>query len=179
MLVGMLGLFLVAQVPMVGPKAGPTPAPAVVQRSDDGTVLGAIGARDANLIEVAKLATTKASGASAQSFAATLLKAHQLSLTAGTKLAKQVGVTRLLPADSVMAREQVETMAKLNLLSGLAFDRAFVQFVVEDHHTAITLLRGTLFAQAKRPQVRAFVRQRVPILTSHQVLGEKWLVEHP
>lgn len=179
MLIGMLGLLLMAQVPTVGPKAGPTPVPAVVQRTDDGTVLGAIGARDANLIEVAKLATTKATGASAKSYATTLLKTHQLSLTAGTNLAKQLGVTRLLPADSMMARAQVTTMAELNVLSGAAFDQAFVQFVVADHKAAITILDGTLLAQAKSPQVRAFLRQRVPILRSHQVMGEKWLVEHP
>jgi len=179
MLAGMLGLLLMVQVPTVGPKAGPTPTPAVVQRTDDGSVLGAIGARDANLIEVAKLATIKATGASTKSFAATVLKAHQLSLTAGTKLAKQLGVTRLLPADSVMAREQVEGMAKLNVLSGTAFDRAFVQFVVDDHKAAITRLNGPLLAQAKRSQVRTFIRQRVPILKSHQVMGEKWLAQSP
>lgn len=179
MLMGILGLLLVAQVPTIGPKAGPTPAPVVVERSDDGTVLGAIGARDANMIEVAKLATTKASGASARSFAASLLKAHQLSLTAGTRLAKQMGVTRLLPADSLMAREQVDAMAKLNLLSDLAFDRAFVTFVIDDHKTAIPLLSGTLLAQAKRRQVKTFVRQRVPLLKAHQAMGEAWLVEHP
>lgn len=179
MLIGMLGLLLMAQVPTVGPKAGPTPQAAVVKRSDDGTVLGAIGARDANIIEVAKLATTKASGASAKSYAASLLKAHQLSLTTGTKLAKQLGITRLLPADSVMAREQVEVMVKLNALSGTAFDQAFVQFIVADHKAAITILNGTLLAQAKQSQVKTFVRQKVPILTAHQVTGEKWLAAHP
>lgn len=179
MLAGMLGLLLMAQVPTMGPKAGPTPAPAVVRRTDDGTVLGAIGARDANLIEVAKLATTKASGASAKSYAASVLRTHELSLTAGTKLAKQLGVARLLPADSAMARGQVDAMAKLNVLSGTAFDRAFVQFIVDDHKAAITQLNGTLLAQAKQPQVRTFVRQRVPILKSQQAIGEKWLAAHP
>lgn len=179
MLAEMLGLLLLVQVPTTGPKAGPTPAPAVVHRTDDGTVLGAIGARDANLIEIAKLATTKASEAGTKTFAATLLKAHQLSLTAGTTLAKQLGVARLLPADSAMARSQVDAMAKLNVLSGTAFDRAFVQFVVDDHKAAITQLNGALLAQAKQPQVRTFVRQRVPILKSHQAMGAKWLAEHP
>ena len=179
MLAGILGLLLLAQVPTVGPKAGPTPAPAVVRRSDDGIVLGAIGARDANLIEVAKLATTKATAASARTYAATLLKAHQLSLSAGTNLAKQLGVARLLPADSAMARGQVDVMAKLNVLSGTAFDRAFVQFIVDDHKAAITLLNGTLLAQAKQLQVKTFIRQRVPILRSHQLMGEKWLAGNP
>ncbi len=179
MLIGMLGLLLMAQVPTMGPKAGPVPPVTVVKHSDDGTVLGAVGARDANVIEVAKLATTKASGATARSFAATLLKAHELSLTAGTKLAKQFGITRLLPADSVMAREQVEVMLKLNALSGTAFDLAFVQFIVADHKAAIALLQGPLLAQATRPQVKAFVRQRVPTLKAHLVTGEKWLAAHP
>jgi putative membrane protein len=175
----MLGLLLMAQVPTMGPKAGPTPKPAVVKHSDDGAVLGAVGARDANLIEVAKLATTKASGASAKSLAASVLRAHQLSLTAGTNLAKQLGITRLLPADSVMARGQVEVMAKLNGLSGAEFDQAFVQFIVADHKAAITILKGSLLAQATRPQVKSFVRQRLPTLKAHESAGEKWLAAHP
>jgi putative membrane protein len=180
MLLGLLGLLLVVQVPTVGPKVvGPLPKAAVVPRTDDGTVLGAIGARDANMIEVATLATTKATEGSAKSYAASVLKTHQLSLTAGTKLARQLGVARLLPADSAMARGQVDAMARLNTLSGTAFDRAFVQFIVDDHKAAIVLLNGTLLARAKQPQVRAFVRQRVPILRSHLVMGEKWLKDHP
>ena len=179
MLVGLLGLLLMAQVPTLGPKAGTVPKAVVVHRTDDGTVLGAIGARDANVIEVAKLATTKASGASARSFAATLLKTHQQSLTAGTNLAKQLGITRLLPADSVMARGQVDAMARLNVLSGTAFDQAFVEFIVADHKAAIALLQGPLLAQATQAQVKAFVRQRAPILRAHLVTGEKWLAAHP
>ena len=179
MLIGMIGLLLMAQVPAMGPKAGPVPQPAVVKHSDDGAVLGAVGARDANLIEVAKLASTKAIGPSTRSFAAAVLKVHQRSLTVGTNLTKQLGITRLLPADSVMARKQVEVMAKLNTVSGAAFDQAFVQFVVEDHKAAITRLNGPLLAQATRAQVKTFVRQRVPIFKAHLVTGEKWLAAHP
>jgi predicted outer membrane protein len=78
-----------------------------------------------------------------------------------------------------MARGQVDVMAKLNVLSGTAFDRAFVQFIVDDHKAAITLLNGTLLAQAKQLQVKTFIRQRVPILRSHQLMGEKWLAGNP
>jgi putative membrane protein len=179
MLVGILALLMSAQAPTVGPVLSPRPHDPVVVRTGDGTVLGAIGAVDANTIEAAKLATTKASNGDAKAYAAVLVRDHQLSLTTGTNLAKQLGVTRLLPPDSVMSRGHTQEMAELNALSGAAFDKAFVQYAVDDHKAAIAKINGTLLAEATRPQVKTFVRQRVPILTAHQQTGEKWLAAHP
>jgi putative membrane protein len=179
MLISMLGVLLLAQVPTVGPKAGPAPKPVTVVRSDDGAVLGAVGARDANMIEVSKLATTKASSSEVKALATDMLKDHQLSLTTGAKLAKQYHLVRLLPADSAMARAQVDEMAALNALSGASFDKAFVQFVAADHKAAIAKASGSQLDLATRPQVRAFVRQRLPVLQRHQLAAEKWLAAHP
>jgi putative membrane protein len=179
MLVAILAMLISAQAPTVGPALSPRPHDPVVARTADGTVLGALGAIDANAIEVAKLATTKASNGDAKAYAAILLRAHQLSLTSGTQLAKRLGITRLLPADSAMARAQVDRMASLNALSGAAFDQAFVEYAVESHKAAIVKINGTLLAEATRPQVKTYARQRVPILTGHQLAGEKWLAAHP
>ena len=70
MLIPML-LMLVAQVPVTAPPvatSGPpmptAPATKVVRRTGDATVLGAIGAADANAIEAATLANTKGSSPS-------------------------------------------------------------------------------------------------------------------
>jgi hypothetical protein len=98
----MLALFLAGRAPVVGPPVPTGPHSAAVQQTDDGAVLGAIGARDANIIEVTKLVTSKASG-SAKSLATMVLKDHQLSPTAGAQLATELHVPRLLPADWVAA----------------------------------------------------------------------------
>lgn len=178
MIVALLALLVSAQAPVIGPPLAPGKHAAVVARTDDGTVLGAIGARDANIIEVTKLASTKAGG-SAKALADLALKDHQRSLTEGAKLSKELKIPRLLPADSVMARAQVDEMAALNALSGAAFERAFVQFIVDDHKAAIIKLTGVELAQAKRASVKAFVRKRLPMLRLHQAEAEKWLAAHP
>jgi putative membrane protein len=179
MLVELLVLLQVAQNPTTGPVLSARPHDPVVVRTGDGTVLGAIGAVDANEIEAAKLATTKASNGEVKAYAAVLLRDHQHSLTTGTNLAKQLHITRLLPADSAMARGHVQEMAALNAATGAAFDKAFVQFTVDDHKAAIAKANTTLLPQATRPQVKTYVRQLLPTMTTHQQTGEKWLAAHP
>lgn len=182
MFVEMLMLVLVAQNPVpppAPPAAGPVPHPQPVKRTADGTVLGTIGAADANEIEAAKLATTKASNGDVKAYAAQMLHDHQQSLATSTGLAKDLNIALLLPADSAMAREHTREMAELNVLSGSAFDKAYVQFVISAHKAMIVKANGPLLTQATRPQVKEFVRQQLPIMTTHKETGEKWLAAHP
>jgi putative membrane protein len=180
MLVVMLAVVMAAQDPVVaGPPLSARPHAPVVQRSADATVLGAIGAVDANELEEAKLAATKATASEVRDLAALLVKDHEHSLHRGARLAKQYKIERLLPADSAMARAHVAEMAQLNTLSGAAFDKAFVEYTLADHKSVIAKINTTLLAMAQLPQVKAFVRGLLPQLTAHQQAEEKWLAEHP
>jgi putative membrane protein len=179
MLSVILAVVMLAQAPAAGPPMSPRPHAPVVKRSGDATVLGAIGAVDANELEEAKLAATKASGSEVRALAAVLVKDHERSLQTGAQLAKQFRIARLLPADSAMARAHVVEMAQLNTLSGAAFDKAFVEYTLADHKAVIAKINGTLLATAERPQVKAFVRALLPQLTAHQQAEEKWLAAHP
>lgn len=178
MLTGIITILLMTQAPTPpGKTIGPAdPVIPMVARTGDGVVLGAIGAADANIIEVATLATTKARDAAVKTLAAEALKAHQKSLTDGSSLAKQFGIKRLLPADSAMARLQVNTMKELNRLSGAAFDQRFVEFVVELHKGIMAKDRGPLLAEEMRPEVKAFLAARQPLLLAHLQAGERWLL---
>jgi putative membrane protein len=163
----------------LGAPAGAASPGAAAVRTTDGAILGAIGARDANLIEAATLARTKAQSAAVKSFAGDVLRDHQRSLTRGAALATQLQVTRLLPADSAMVRTQRAQMVLLDSLSGAAFDRAFVQFVVDDHAAAILKVTRTQLPQARHADVVALVRSRLPGLREHQVMGQAWLAANP
>lgn len=178
MLAGILALVLVAQGATAGPPLSPVPHTAIAPRAGDATVLGTIGAEDANEIEVAKLVATKASNGDLKTFATLLLHDHQQSLTTGTDLAKRFRITRLLPADSAIARAHAKEMAELNVLTGAAFDKAFVQQEI-DGHNAIVAKDSALLAQATRPQVKAFVRSLIPVHATHQDIAVKWLAAHP
>lgn len=193
MLTGMIALLLMAQTPTPAPTPAPTPTPTVtvgppissvphapvVKRGGDATVLGAIGAADANEIEVSKLATTKASDGAVKAYAVMTLRDHEKSLTAGAHLAKELHITRLLPNDSAMARMQKQTMIDLNLLTGAAFDQAFVRYTVEAHKALLAKDRGKLQSEMARRRVKEFLRNRQPVLEMHLAVGEKWLAAHP
>ena len=179
MLVGIFAVIMAMQAGTAGPPLSPAPHDPVVQRTDDGMVLGTIGAVDANELEEAKLAATKASTSEVRNLATALVKDHGRSLQTGARLAKQFHIARLLPADSAMARAHVVEMVQLNTLTGAAFDKAFVEYTLADHTAVIVKIKATLLAAAKRPQVKAFVRALLPELAAHQQSEAKWLAAHP
>lgn len=177
MLVAILAV-LAMQGTTAGPPLSPVPHTTPVPRSGDATVLGRIGAEDANELEVAKLASTKASAGDAKTFAATLVKDHQQSLVSGTNLAKRYRITRLLPDDSIMARTHKQEMAELNVLTGAEFDKAFMKFEFDGHKASATK-DSALVSQAVRASVKLFAQQRLPVLAKHRDIAEKWIAAHP
>lgn len=185
MLIAFLSLMQIAgqnpppPVKPVGPPEPIAPHTMPVLHTGDGDALGAIGALDANMIEAAKLATSKASSSAVRSYAATVLKDHDAALTRATKLSNQLKITRVLPPDSAMARAHADEMTRLNLLTGADFDRAFVQCMVDDHKAALAKLHSTWIPQAVKPKVKSYMTGRLPELTAHERDAEKWLAEHP
>lgn len=173
MLTALLGALVIAQYAPTGTMVT-VRAPAR-PRLGDAEVLGAVGARDANLIEAAKLASTKASGDDVKRFAADVLASHERSLTRGAELAKALDISRVLPADSAMARMQTTKMDELSLLSGAAFDRVFVQYVFDAHDAEISKVIGPLQSQARHATVKAFLDERLPELRSHHTTASTWL----
>jgi putative membrane protein len=152
-----------------------TPRP----RLGDAEVLGAIGARDANLIEAATLGGGKASSNDVKTYANNVLQAHQRSLTRGADLAKELNLSRTLPADSAMARKQEQSMNDLSLLSGAAFDRAFVQYLADAYAAEIEKVSSSQLPGAQHASVKAFVSSRLPELQAHHATATRWLAANP
>ena len=149
-----------------------TPSAAVF---GDAEVLGAINARDANLIEASTLANTKASSAEVKAFAGTILADHQRSLTRGGELAKELNLSRELPPDSAMARKQEELMDQLSIATGAAFDRAYVQYILDAHVAELDKLTKTYLPGAQHASVKAYVNERLPQVRAHLATAERWL----
>ena len=135
---------------------------------------------DANVIEAAKLATTKAASGDVRAYASTLVHDHQVSLARGDTLARQHGITHgCSPADSAMVRDHREGMLKLNLLSGDAFDTAFMRMMVSAHKAQIAKIDKSLIVMARQPEVKVFIRRQLPDLKAHEHTADKWLDKHP
>lgn len=156
------------------------PRPVVpAQVAGDAEVLGAINARDANLIEAATLAGEKAGSREVKSFAAEVLEAHQRFLTRGAELAKALQVSRELPPDSVMARTQDQKMDELSLLSGAAFDRVFMDYIVKAYEAELSKVTREQVPGARDAAVKAFASERLPVLRANQATAAAWLAAHP
>lgn len=145
----------------------------------DAEILGAINARDANLIEASTMAKEKAGGADVQSLAAELLDSHGKFLTRGGELAKQLQLSRELPPDSMMARTHAEAMDRLSLLSGAAFDQAYVRYVLDAHQAEARKVTAMYLPGASDPAVKALVADRLTALRAHQEAASTWLAAHP
>jgi predicted outer membrane protein len=141
----------------------------------DAEVLGAINARDANLIEASTLASTKASSGEVKTLATQMLEDHRRSLTRGGDLAKELNLSRELPSDSAMARKQEQLMDQLSLMSGAAFDSTYVRFLYDSHAAEVEKLNQTYLPGAQHPSVKAFVSERLPQLRAHLATAERWL----
>ena len=141
------------------------------------SILGAVGAADADDIEAAKLAAAKGSAAATRTFASSLVKAHQTSLQKNTELSKRLRLKRLLPADSASVRLHKAEMDLLNLSTGAAFDSAFVKAVIASHEVLIKKINTELLPVAQSASVKAFLRQELPVLGVHLTRARELLAK--
>src|SRR6185503_21096011 len=77
-------------------------------------------------------------------------------------LAQKEGAT--LPSDTDQAHKAAK--ARIEKLSGQAFDRAFAQQMVKDHQAAVAMFR-TQATTGKDPEVKAWAAKMLPNLEEH------------
>ncbi|MDB5945723.1 MAG: hypothetical protein JWQ33_749 [Ramlibacter sp.] len=114
-------------------------------------------------VEVAKLATSKASSQDVKSYASTLVDDHTKANSELAQLANSKGVE--LPAGpSHGGRRDIE---KLGKLSGGSFDKTFVKkFGVDDHKKDVKDYEKES-RNAKDPELKAWVDKTLPTLRAH------------
>jgi putative membrane protein len=117
-------------------------------------------------VNAGNLAQKNSQNADVKSFGQMLVADHGKHLTAVGDLAKSMGVS--VP-DEPPAAEKEET-DKLKKLSGQAFDREFVQHMVEGHKLAITAYDAE--AKAGNPETSALAQKTLPALQHHLETAE-------
>lgn len=151
----------------------------VVRQTTDGMILGSLGTADANILEAAKLASTKAGTKEVRDYAAMLVRDHTISQRQGLALAKRYHITITLPTDTTIEVSHKQEMDQLNLLATAEFDKAFVQYMVADHLAIIKKVDSTLAPSARNAALRAFIHRLRPTLVAHRLAGQQWLAKHP
>ena len=113
-------------------------------------------------IELGKLATEKAASPEVKQFGQRMVDDHTKANDQLKQVASEKGVTiqeKLSPQDAA-------TKARLEKLSGKAFDHAFMQVMVADHVKAVSAFR-TESKTGKDPDVKNFASQTLPTLEDH------------
>jgi len=120
-------------------------------------------------VQVAQLASTKASSPEVKGFANMLVKEHTMANNELTQLANSKKV-ELPAAPPKSKREDVE---KLGKLSGSEFDQKFVREVgIKDHQTDIKKFEKAS-KDVKDPELKAWVDKTLPHLRQHLAAAEK------
>ena len=79
-----------------------------------------------------------------ENLAKMFVRDHSAVRQQGRDLAKKLGVTPTPPKDFGMAKDHADAMAKLEGVSGPAFDRAYLENEVAYHKAVIDAITGTL-----------------------------------
>jgi putative membrane protein len=141
--------------------AGATPALAAAPTSEANFLQEAVHT-DSSEAKIGQLAIEKSSSAGVKKLGRMLIDDHAATGQEATRLANTLQVS--LPVDNG-AVDQEAAYGALSSLSGVAFDRAFVDAVIESNQAAIAKYETQ--AQSGDSEVAAFAEKTLPVLEGH------------
>jgi putative membrane protein len=146
--------------PATDANGGDTRANAA-QTSNDGSAFLRVAGQDGRAeVALAELAATKAESADVKAYADRLHRDHEKANAELETIAQQMDVTVSDPSTA-----QQDVKRRLQGLSGVAFDRAYIQQMVEDHQKAIAAF--TTASKEAEGSVKDFAARTLPTLQDH------------
>jgi putative membrane protein len=145
------------------------PAPAPAQALDDATIVAIFDAANTADIETGRLAAERGHSKQVRDFGAMLARDHRQVRQQGRDLAQKLGVAPTPPKDDKAARDHAAVMRRLRGLSGVAFDRAFLQHEAIFHQGVIDAVNSTLLPAIKNAEVKDLVVRVAPAFEAHRV----------
>ncbi len=123
-------------------------------------------------IDLGKLAAQKSTAVDIRAFAQKMIEDHGKAGAELAILAKKKGLAIAQPGEA-----QLATLAELQQKSGGEFDAAYAKQMLTDHDDAVSLFSaaGTL----DDPDLAAFARKALPVLTQHQQMAKHLGTAHP
>ncbi|MFA5959889.1 MAG: DUF4142 domain-containing protein [Tatlockia sp.] len=135
--------------------AYPAVAYTKVQAQTDAKILGAIVALDQNEMAAGAEAQRKAVNPAVREFAGWMVKEHSQNMQAMEALGHQLGIAPIKGNLAMMLQKKGrQNMAMLKHLNGPAFDKAFINGMVQGHMHALQLLNTKLIPMAVNPNVK-------------------------
>jgi putative membrane protein len=146
-------------------SAAPAPAAPAL---DDATIVAIFDYANTEDIETGELAAKKGSTQAVRDFGSMLARDHKAVRQQGRDLAKKLGVTPTPPKDDNSAKDHAAVMKKLNGLSGVEFDKAFLQNEVGYHDAVINAVQTTLLPAIKNAELKELVVKVAPAFVAHR-----------
>ena len=113
-------------------------------------------------VELGQLAEQKALNPAVKDFGAMMIKDH----TAANQKLKALAASEQVSLPDSPSMMQKASKAKLSMLSGDSFDKAYVQAMIDDHKDDIKDFQKEI-ADGKDPQAKAFASATLPMLQLH------------
>ena len=123
-------------------------------------------------IETGRLASQRAQSKEVRDFGKMLTDVHTAVRQQGQDLAKKLGVTPALPQGDKMGEQHAAVMARLGKLSGVEFDRAFLQHEQAFHAAVLSAVKTTLLPAIRNEELRTFVTSLAPAFEAHRLGAE-------
>jgi putative membrane protein len=135
---------------------------------DDPTIVAIFDAANTADVETGELAEKKGSTKTIRDFGAMLARDHKAVRKQGRDLAKKLGVTPTPPKDDASAKDHAAVMKKLNSLSGVEFDKAFLQSEIAYHDAVIAAVQSTLLPAIQNAELKQLVVTVAPAFVAHR-----------
>jgi putative membrane protein len=133
----------------------------------DANLMSVLDSIDEGEIDAAQLAQKQASDPEVQAFAGRVLNEHRQLAEANGQLATQLSLQPEPPAlASHLKQAHEKAMRDLRAMSGAAFDRAYVQYEIQQHVRAFNFLEAAAESEANVTLKQELVRTG-PDLLSH------------
>jgi putative membrane protein len=135
---------------------------------DDPTIVAIFDAANTWDIELGNLALKKSTNKDVRTFADMMVRDHTAARQLGRNLAQKIHVTPTPPGpDFALAKDHVATVAKLNALSGAAFDKAYVAHEAWYHQAVIDAVTKTLLPATKNAELKDLEVKVAPNFQAH------------
>ena len=130
-------------------------------------------------IDYAAIATKKSKNEAVLQFAKTMATDHKAVIDQAVALVTKLKVT---PQDNAVSKQLLadakKTMAKLNSLSGKAFDKAYIENEVAYHKAVIGAVEGLLIPESENAELKELLQNVVPALKAHLAHAEMVQKQH-
>jgi putative membrane protein len=135
---------------------------------DDPTIVAIFDAANTWDIDLGNLALKKSSNPEVRTFADMMVRDHGAARKLGRDLARKLHVTPTPPGkDFALYKDHVATLAKLNGLSGAAFDKAYIAHEVWYHQAVIDAVTKTLLPATKNAELKDLEVKVAPNFEAH------------